>query len=161
MEQQRHTPHVTVGFDGSPGSLAALRFAVDEARRRAVALRVVTVWEFPTTLMMGVILPPDFPQESAAAARRAAQEAIDDLGNTGIPIEIAVTDGSASATLVGESRTSEVLVVGSRGHGAFADLVLGSVSLACTQYAVCPVVVIPHDRVAPKTPRRSVATSAA
>ena len=158
QHHERATRHVTVGFDGSAGSRTALRYAVEEARRRSVPLRVVTIWDVPPLVGVGVVLPSDFAEMTAEAARKTAQSAIDELGETDVAIELVVAGGSPSGTLVRESRSAEALVVGSRGHGAFTDLLIGSVSRACTQYASCPVIVVPHDWVVPAPPVQSFST---
>jgi nucleotide-binding universal stress UspA family protein len=141
---------VVVGVDGSDGSKAALRFAVEEARRRSATLRVVAVWEFPATIAMGMVLPPDFDEVSARAARQSAQAAIADLGEPGVPVELKVLDGNPAGALIDEARDADVLVVGSRGRGGFRELLLGSVSQACVHHAVCPVIVI-REHPAPQT----------
>ena len=60
----------------------------------------------------------------------------------GVAIERRVDQGAAAPVLIEESRDADVLVVGSRGHGGFAQLLLGSVSQQCAQHAVCPVVIV-------------------
>jgi nucleotide-binding universal stress UspA family protein len=59
-----------------------------------------------------------------------------------VKIEQRVVEGTAGAALVDESRNADLLVVGSRGHGGFAQLLLGSVSQQCAQHAACPVVIV-------------------
>jgi nucleotide-binding universal stress UspA family protein len=140
-------PVVLVGFDGSADARAALRYALDEARRRSARLRVVDVWQFPTTVAMGMVLPPDFADVSAKAAAETLSKAVDELGASDVPVDQVVTDGIPSHVLVEESRHAEVLVVGSRGRGAFTGMLLGSVSQACVHHAACPVVVMPHQPV--------------
>jgi nucleotide-binding universal stress UspA family protein len=68
------------------------------------------------------------------------REAIPDAGD--IRIERRVVEGAAAAVLVEESRGADLLVVGSRGHGGFAQLLLGSVSQQCAHHAECPVVIV-------------------
>jgi nucleotide-binding universal stress UspA family protein len=83
--------------------------------------------------------------------RDAAETALDDTLRESIPetdtveIERRVVQGRAAAALVNESRGADLLVVGSRGHGGFAGLLLGSVSQQCAHHAACPVVIV-HPR---------------
>ena len=76
---------------------------------------------------------------------RALQEVAPEA--EGVEIERRVTEGSAAAVLIEASRDADLLVVGSRGHGGFTGLRLGSVSRQCVSHASCPVVVVPgpHD----------------
>jgi nucleotide-binding universal stress UspA family protein len=138
---------IVVGVDHSPGARAALRFALEEARLRQATLRVVHAWQF------GYIGAPGFEGALPAVGgeledfRRAAEAALDetlrDVGadTDGVAIERR-DQGTAAAVLVEESRGAELLVVGSRGHGGFAQLLLGSVSQQCAQHAFCPVVIV-------------------
>jgi nucleotide-binding universal stress UspA family protein len=57
-------------------------------------------------------------------------------------IERRVSEGAPATVLVDESRQADLLVVGSRGHGGFAGLLLGSVSQQCSHHAACPVVIV-------------------
>jgi nucleotide-binding universal stress UspA family protein len=143
----QHGPVVVAGFDGSIDARSALRYALDEARRRGARLRVVSIWQFPTTVAMGMVLPPDFADVSAKAAAETLRTAVEELGATDVEIEQVVTDGIPSHVLVEESRHADVLVVGSRGHGSFTGMLLGSVSQDCVHHATCPVVVMPHQPV--------------
>jgi nucleotide-binding universal stress UspA family protein len=59
-----------------------------------------------------------------------------------VKIERRVVEGPAASVLVDESRAADLLVVGSRGHGGFTGLLLGSVSQQCAQHAECPVVIV-------------------
>jgi nucleotide-binding universal stress UspA family protein len=63
-----------------------------------------------------------------------------------VEIERRVVEGRAAAVLIDESRGADLLVVGSRGHGGFAGLLLGSVSQQCAPHALCPLVIVPYER---------------
>jgi nucleotide-binding universal stress UspA family protein len=77
---------------------------------------------------------------AAAALDATVREAIPDAGD--VKIEQRVVEGAPGAALVDESQTADLLVVGSRGHGGFAQLLLGSVSQQCAHHAACPVVIV-------------------
>jgi nucleotide-binding universal stress UspA family protein len=139
---------VIVGVDGSEGSRAALRFAIDEARRRGAPLRIVVAWLVPVSVYAGAPLPPDFPENCEIAARALADDALLTVGYPGdVPYEIVTRRGSPDTALLAEADDAAVLVVGSRGVGGFRELLLGSVSQACVHHATCPVIVVPHGRV--------------
>jgi nucleotide-binding universal stress UspA family protein len=139
---------IVVGVDHSAGAKAAVRFALDEARLRQATLRVVHAWQFGYIGATGLEgwLPAaggeleDFRQAAAAAL----DETLRDVGadTDGVAIERRVDQGTPAAVLVEESRGADLLVVGSRGHGGFAQLLLGSVSQQCAQHAFCPVVIV-------------------
>ena len=139
---------IVVGVDHSDGAKGALRFALEEARLRQATLRVVHAWQFGHFGAAGFegSLPPlggelEDVRRSAAAA---LDETLRDVGadTDGVKIERRVDQGTAAAVLVEESRGADLLVVGSRGHGGFAQLLLGSVSQQCAQHAFCPVVIV-------------------
>jgi nucleotide-binding universal stress UspA family protein len=139
---------IVVGVDHSDGAKAALRFALEEARLRQATLRVVHAWQFGYIGATGFegSLPAvggeleDFRQGAAAALDETLREVVTDTD--GVAIERRVDQGTAAAVLVEESRAADLLVVGSRGHGGFAQLLLGSVSQQCAQHAFCPVVIV-------------------
>jgi nucleotide-binding universal stress UspA family protein len=139
---------IVVGVDHSAGAKAALRFALEEARLRQATLRVVHAWQFGYIGATGLegALPAvgaeleDFRRGAEAALEETLKEVGAD--NDGVAIERRVDQGTAAAVLVEESRGADLLVVGSRGHGGFAQLLLGSVSQQCAQHAFCPVVIV-------------------
>ena len=143
---------IVVGVDHSEGAKAALEFAADEAKLRQSILRAVHAWQFSfeTPGIEGGLYPAVLPDLSdmhsaaEAAVEAALADAIPDL--RGLAVEHRVIEGAPGAVLVDESQGAELLVVGSRGHGGFAGLFLGSVSAQCAQHAACPVVIIPHKR---------------
>ena len=137
---------IVVGVDQSEGARAALRFALEEARLRQAKLRVVHAWQF------GYIGAPGFEGSLPAvggdlaefheAAEAALDETLRGMVADGVAIERRVDQGAAAPVLIEESRDADLLVVGSRGHGGFAQLLLGSVSQQCAQHAFCPVVIV-------------------
>ena len=138
------TQTIVVGVDGSEPSKRALRWAADQAKLIGAQLKVVTTWEYPPTLGWAPPYPSDFdPDEDA---RKALQETVDAVlgGDPGLVLQLTVTEGHPSFVLTQEARDAELLVVGSRGHGAFAGMLLGSVSEYCAAHSPCPVVVVRH-----------------
>ena len=140
---------VVVGVDHSEGAKAALRFALEEARMRNATLRVVHVWEFPGYIgLLGFEGSyPGFGGDLVRLRQGAEAELDSTLAGlnaemSGINVDARVSEGSAAIVLVEESRGADLLVVGSRGHGGFASLLLGSVSQQCAQHAACPVVIV-------------------
>lgn len=139
---------IVVGVDHSDGARAALAFAHDEARLRGATLRAVHAWQFGYVGYSGFegampMLGGDIHELRAAAAAAldaTLREALPDAAD--IEIEPRVVEGSPGAVLVNESRDADLLVVGSRGHGGFAQLLLGSVSQQCAHHAACPVVIV-------------------
>ena len=137
---------IVVGVDQSEGAKAALRFALEEAGLRQAKLRVVHAWQF------GYIGAPGFEGSLPAvggdlaefheAAEAALDETLRGVVADGVAIERRVDQGAAAPVLIEESRDADLLVVGSRGHGGFAQLLLGSVSQQCAQHAFCPVVIV-------------------
>jgi nucleotide-binding universal stress UspA family protein len=139
---------IIVGVDHSPGAKETLRFALEEARLRDTSLRVVHAWQFGYVGATGIEGGLPAVGGELAEFRNAAAEALDaTLRETiseasGVKIQRRVVEGAPAAVLVNESRGAELLVVGSRGHGGFARLLLGSVSQQCAQHAECPVVIV-------------------
>jgi nucleotide-binding universal stress UspA family protein len=139
---------IVVGVDNSAGAKAALRFALDEAGLRQAGLRVVHAWHF------GYLGAPGYEGSLPAVGgnledlRHAAAAALDEMlkevvaDEDSVSIERRVDQGVPAAVLVDESRSADLLVVGSRGHGGFAQLLLGSVSRQCARHASCPVVIV-------------------
>jgi nucleotide-binding universal stress UspA family protein len=139
---------IVVGVDHSAGAREALRFALAEAKLRQATLRVVHAWQFGYIGLTGMEggLPAvggelsEFRDAAAAALDATLREAIPDAGD--VEVERRVVEGTPAAVLVEESRGADLLVVGSRGHGGFTQLLLGSVSQQCAHYAECPVVIV-------------------
>ena len=139
--------HIVVGVDGSSCSREALRFAADEAKLRAAPLRVVCAWQVPTSVYAAAAFTPAVDERAFTdAARAAAEDELHEvLGESDPAPQLVLREGSPATVLIDESRSAELLVLGSRGHGGFAGLLLGSVSQQCAAHALCPVVIV-HER---------------
>jgi nucleotide-binding universal stress UspA family protein len=136
---------IVVGIDHSDGAKAALRFALEEARIRQATLRAVHAWKFDYLGAPGIMgtLPPGEYEALQRAAEAALDATFKEVANAeGVEVERRVVEGAPAAVLVEESRDANLLVVGSRGLGGFAQLLLGSVSQQCAHYAECPVVIV-------------------
>ena len=136
---------IVVGVDGSTSAKTALRWALDEARLRGASLRVVYSWKMPIYVGNGfapVSIPDPDEFRQVAAQRLDAIVYEVTAGATDVRIEQKTVEGAAAEVLVDESEGADLLVVGSRGHGGFAGLLLGSVSQQCATHASCPVVIV-------------------
>jgi nucleotide-binding universal stress UspA family protein len=144
---------IVVGVDGSTGSLTALRWAIEEARAHSRTLHAVTAWHYPELgygYGDGWTQAPDQGADSiAAAAEKALEAAVDQTAPPGSDLDHTVTitkatvEGHASQVLLHEAQGADLLVVGSRGHGGFVGLLLGSVGHHLVTHARCPTVVVP------------------
>ena len=136
---------IVVGVDGSPGSRTALTWAAAEAADHRADLVVLNVWEH--------MVPP--PAGSVSVSERAVPdpshrtaedllEVIKDVLGEDPPVLVRpqVKQGNPAKVLIEQSADADLLVVGTRGHGGFRGLVLGSVSQHVAAYAECPVVVV-------------------
>ncbi|MGW0824489.1 universal stress protein [Streptomyces sp. NPDC002845] len=137
------TRPITVGVDGSPESAAAAAWAGREAVRRALPLRLVHAWQWE-------------PQDVAVAADRETQErwareALREAERTaaarhpGLTVTAQLLGGSAVENLVAEAAEAELLVLGSRGHGAIVGFLLGSVGQQVIAEAARPVLLVRFD----------------
>lgn len=141
---------VVVGVDGSTGSRAALVHALRDATRRGAAVDVVAAFESPQYYWVPAYTAPVIPFEEVREDVRRytesmADEVIGELANelSSIPpVTVHVVPGSAKVALLQAAQDADLLVVGSRGHGAVGSVLLGSVSLACTLHAPCPITVV-------------------
>ncbi|MFC4469781.1 universal stress protein [Streptomyces xiangluensis] len=129
------TRPITVGVDGSPESLAAVAWAGREAVRRELPLRLVHAWE------------TDDSGEHDAKARDALREAASGLTerHPQLPVTTDLLDAAPVPSLVAEASAAEMLVLGSRGHGAIVGFLLGSVGQQVTAETGRPVVLVRAD----------------
>ena len=147
---------IVVGVDGSPGSLAALRWALTEASLRGVNVHVVGAWKFPGGMGgigMGMGYPMsaevDSPKSLLAAEIEATVAAATAPAPAGdapptVTVTVSLVEGDPATELHRAVGHGDLLVVGSRGHGEVAGLLLGSVSQHVVTRARCPVIVVPN-----------------
>lgn len=138
MTDSTSNRHVIVGVDGSDSSIDALREAAEIADALDVRLEVVTT--YPVVLEY-IPIPVSSPEEDAKAILSTAIERAFD-GAPPPNLSTTTAPGPAAKTLIQLSRDARMLVLGSRGHGGFAGMLLGSVSAACAEHAHCPVLVV-------------------
>jgi nucleotide-binding universal stress UspA family protein len=138
---------IVVGVDGSPGSSDALAWALGRAQQTGATVRAVMSWDYPPMAWgphpVGITLPP---------AERMEQDCVEDLAravaevrpaSTTVEVTQQIGRGPAAAVLLTQSTDADLLVVGSRGRGRLASVLLGSVSRRVAAEATCPVVVVP------------------
>jgi nucleotide-binding universal stress UspA family protein len=133
---------IVVGVDGSPGSVKALQWAYREAVLRHADVDVVNVWHYPYTGGMAIYAIPE--KEFELGAQQVVHRTLDEAGPSpeGVMVDTVIQRGGAAASLLERATDATLLVVGSRGHGGFAGLLLGSVSQQCAHHAPCPVVIV-------------------
>lgn len=141
---------IVVAVDGSRPSLAALAWAVGEAR--SVGRSVCAVRVFDPAFLYS---PPAPVFESIAVARTAEREALDDAvaaivgTDAGVPVRKELLQGQPATEIIRRSEKAAMLVMGSHGRTRVGSAILGSVGAACVRKAGCPVVVIPPDAAEP------------
>ena len=138
--------HIIVGVDGSDSSKGALDWAYEEAVHHGASLSVIAAFNppaLPMTPPYGSVPPEGYESQP----RRDALDLLDRLTSPleakdpAVDIRTVVEEGSPAKVLIERSKEADLLVVGSRGHGGFAGMLLGSVSQHLVAHAECPVVV--------------------
>jgi nucleotide-binding universal stress UspA family protein len=134
--------YIVVGVDGSDCSKDALRWAARQAEFTGATVNAIIAWRIPAFYGWAPVDPEDL--DVHRLAERALAHAIDEVFGPDHPdwVQASVVEGHAAQVLVMASADADLLVVGSRGHGGFAGLLLGSVSTYCLHHARCPVTVI-------------------
>lgn len=131
---------VVVGVDGSPESVLALKWAETLAPALKATITAVTAWH--VEVVFGSYVVPDWDPDASARQilADAVHEAFGDSppeGFSGVCVR-----GGAAQVLIEYGKSAQMLIVGSRGHGGFVGMLLGSVSSACAEHASCPVLVV-------------------
>lgn len=135
---------IVVGVDGSEGAASALRWAVEEAALRGARVQAIQAWHIPYS-DFSVYAPTLDPALFEETAHQVLDEAVDAVDTSGLaaPVERIVRLGSAGGVLIEAAEGADLLVVGARGLGGFAGLLLGSVSQQVAHHGPCPVVIVP------------------
>jgi nucleotide-binding universal stress UspA family protein len=139
---------IVAGIDGSRSSVSVLRWAIRQAGLTGATVDAVIAWHYPDLagfggygMAVGDIEPAfDFRESAEKIVADAISSTLDPASD--VPVRARVAQGHAAHVLLDASAGADLLVVGSRGHGGFADALLGSVSQHCVQHASCPVVVV-------------------
>jgi nucleotide-binding universal stress UspA family protein len=154
---------IVVGVDTSQGSLNALLWAFGEARARKIPVHAVLAWQYHPPWVdpgMGSMFPLGYqpqdgvPQDAFANATTAVNDLLDaairratasdpDSATDPVPLTQETVEGHAAQVLLEGVGESDIMVVGSHGHGGFVGAILGSISQHVVSHARCPVVVIP------------------
>jgi nucleotide-binding universal stress UspA family protein len=134
---------IVVGVDGSEASRAALRWAATDAAVRGVPLVAVEAWEF-SPLIFAADVPVALDELRTSVTEHLHSVVTDEVPETVEVVEMVVERAPVPA-LLGQCEADDILVVGSRGRGGFAGLLLGSVSQQLAQHAECPVVIVRPD----------------
>ena len=144
-------PRIVVGVDGSANSQQALRWAARLAAGAGARLDVVAAWQFPISTSWGAAtIPMNWSPEHDM--EKVLTETVDATFGSQRPgkLRLVTCEGHPAQVLLEQSRGAMMLVVGSRGHGGFAGLLLGSISANVAEHATCPVLVV-HGEQLPDT----------
>lgn len=134
---------IVVGTDGSDNSVAALRWAIAEAKVHGATVDVVYSWQFPPVMdPMGVSLLPN-PDEMNASADQLLAEVLSKVDVSGVSVTSHVLRGTPASALITAAKQADLLVIGRRGHGGFMGLLLGSVAQQVVHHAPCAITVVP------------------
>jgi nucleotide-binding universal stress UspA family protein len=151
MDAREHV--IVCGIDGSPAGQRALEWALDEARRKDCRLRAVTVWSWDGLEAPGAASSPAEARDRVADLQnRILDEAV---GEAGVEVERLVVAGQPSEQLCLAALDAELIVLGSHGHGAAHDALVGSTSQHVIRHATCPVVILPDPRHAEREAKRA------
>jgi nucleotide-binding universal stress UspA family protein len=142
MSTPAGTPgRIVVGVDGSDSSADALRWASTQARLTGAELTAVMSWELPTSYAWGPVMDDtDWEADARTALEQTITGTLD--ADDAAKVQRSVVRGHPARALLDASAGAGLLVVGSRGHGGFAGLLLGSVSQHVITHATCPVLVV-------------------
>lgn len=138
---------IVVGVDGSDSSRAAFQWAYNEAAHHGAILTTVTTWHppaLPMTPPYGGMSPEGYATQPKRDALALLEQFTADLEprDPAVDVRTSIEEGNPAKVLIERSKDADLLVVGFRGHGGFAGMLLGSVSQHIVAHAECPVVVV-------------------
>ena len=145
---------IVCGVDGSPAGQRALQWAVDEAVKRGAEVRAVTAWSGDGLEELNA---PSSPAQALGRARHVLDTAVDEvLGGVedAPPVTRICERGEPTDVLASAATSADLLILGSHGHGAVHDKLLGSTSERTVHHAPCPVVIVPDPRLVAKNLKR-------
>ena len=142
-------PGIVVGVDGSGHSQRALEWAMKEAAIRHAPLTVLTVHDAVAGYFGGVAMYPNDPALTEKAREAAQTETDKVLAELAEPrpesVTVKAVHGFPAQELIDAGKDADMVVLGSRGAGGFARLMMGSVASQVTQHAYCPVLIVPPE----------------
>jgi nucleotide-binding universal stress UspA family protein len=141
MTDRKPRNRIVVGVDGSLASLQALRWAARQAELTGAELHAVTAWSIPTTYgWIPSVADYDWVGYAREVQDHSIREALDETQAGRVRQD--VVEGHPARALLRCAAGADLLVVGSRGHGEFAGMLLGSVAQHVVAHAQCPVLVV-------------------
>jgi len=137
---------IVVGVDGSPAAREALAWAVRQAELTGASIDAVIAWHNPVVIggmpygPIAVLEESDFGRFAAITLDNSIRAVVG--VDSVVSLRPVIQEGNAAQVLVDAADGADLLVVGCRGHGGFAEALLGSISQHCVHHAPCPVVII-------------------
>jgi len=138
-------PRIVVGIDGSESSLQALKRAARQAELTGAALEALMTWDLPVAYDWFPQIPAGWDPQ--ADVTKSLHEIIERecQAHPDVAVYPRVVQGHPAPVLIEASRGADLLVLGCRGHGEFAGMLLGSTSAHCVSHAHCPVLIVRGD----------------
>jgi nucleotide-binding universal stress UspA family protein len=132
---------IVVGVDGSEPSKLALKWAADLAAGLGVHVEAISAWHTPSSFGYGYVPDSWRPDQDA---EKVLTDTVKDVFGDDRPegLKLLVIEGNPAEVLISESAAAKMVVVGSRGHGGFVGMLIGSVSASTAEHAQCPVLVV-------------------
>jgi nucleotide-binding universal stress UspA family protein len=141
MTTEPNTPRIVVGVDGSDQSKQALRWAARIATAENARIDAVAAWDFPSTLGWNALPLGYSPRLDI---EKSLTDAVDEVFGPQRPtdMQLITREGNAAHVLLMYSQGAIMIVLGSRGHGGFAGMMMGSVSAEVAEYATCSALIM-------------------
>lgn len=133
---------IVVGVDGSDSSKVALQWGAQLAPLFGNTLEAIIAWDYPAMMGWEGGIPESLPMKDGS--KKILEETLTSVFGKDLPKGLVsnVVQGHPATVLLKASKNAKMLIVGSRGHGGFVGLLLGSVSSSCAEHATCPVLVV-------------------
>jgi nucleotide-binding universal stress UspA family protein len=143
-ERASETPLIVAGVDGSAPSREALHWAVRQAELTGASVDAVIAWQYPLMAAGYGWVPSGIDEtDYEGLAAKKLDEAVSAVNPPpGVSVRQVVVEGNAAQAILDTAKHADLLVMGNRGHGGFADALIGSVSVNCLHHATCPVVIV-------------------